>query len=206
MFSRALLLVHKHVKAWRDAAVLSHLRQRHAVRGEDLSRGRRALRIHASWGAVDDCDSRNLMIDGIPAWSDEGWDLASCVAGRPSLRHGTVVVLLLMVAVRNVLSSHGSVETRVVLMDCSRVRVTSREHEVVGCAPKSSGNRETVELVASSSHGGGLRLVRVGGIVEIHALKTMSQCRHVGSSVALLGTITAVVVGVGVASQGLAIA
>lgn len=128
------------------------------------------------------------------------------MAGRPSLRHGAVVVLLLMVAVRNVLSSDGSVEARVVLMNCSRVRVTSREHEVISCTPKSSGNRKTVVLVASSSHDGGLRLGRVSGIVEVHALKTMSQCRHVGSSVTLLRTITAVVVGVAVTSQGLAIA
>lgn len=59
------LLVHKHVKAWRDAAVLSHLRQRHTVRGEDLSRRRGALRIHAGWRTVDDGNSRNLMIGGI---------------------------------------------------------------------------------------------------------------------------------------------
>lgn len=128
------------------------------------------------------------------------------MAGCPSLRHGAVLMLLLMIAVRDVLSSHGGIEARVVLMDCSRVRVTSGEHEMIGRTPESSGHRQAVELVASGSHDGGLRLVRVGRIVEVHALKTMSQCRHVGSSVALLSTVTAVVAGVAVANQGLAIA
>lgn len=59
------LLVYKHVKAWRDAAVLSHLRQRHAIGSEDLSRRRGALRVHASWRTIDDCNSRDRMIGGI---------------------------------------------------------------------------------------------------------------------------------------------
>ena len=42
--------------------------------------------------------------------------------------------------------------------------------------------------------------------MEVHALKTMSQCRHAGGRVALLRTVAAVVVGVAVASHGLAIA
>jgi len=216
------LLVHKHVKAGRDAAVLSHLGQRHAVRGEDLSRRRGALSVHAARRTVDDSNSRDLVIggvasigwgtgsivlvgrDGIAAWSDESWNFTSCVAGSPSLRHGTVVMMLLMIAMGNVLSSHGSVKARVVLVNGGRVRVSSRVHEVVGGTPKTCRHGKAIELVTSSSHDGGLGLVRVSGIVEVHALETMSQCRHAGSCMALLRTVAAVVVGAAVA--GLAIA
>lgn len=59
------LLVHKHVKAGRDAAVLSHLGQRHAVRSKDLSRRGRALGVHATRRAVDDSNARNLVIGGV---------------------------------------------------------------------------------------------------------------------------------------------
>jgi hypothetical protein len=213
------LLAHKHVKAGRDAAMLSHLAHGHAVRGEDLSRRRGTLSVHAAWRTVDDSNARDLVIGGvasvrgctrsvilvgrerITAWSDESWNLASSVTGRPSLRHRAVV--LLMIAMGNVLSSHGSVKARVLLVNGSRVRVSSRVHEMVGGTPKACRHGE---LVASSSHDGGLGLVRVSGIVEVHALKTMSQYRHAGSRVALLRTVAAVVVGVAVASHGLAIA
>lgn len=94
--------------------------------------------------------------------------------------------MLLMIAVVHVLGSHGSVEGRVVLVNSSRVRVASREHEVIGTTPKTSGHGKAIVLVTSSSHDGGFRLVRVRGIVEVHALETMGQCRHVGSRVALL--------------------
>lgn len=126
------------------------------------------------------------------------------MAGSPSLGHGTVVMLLLMIAMRNVLGSHGSVKARVVLVNGGRVRVSSRVHEVVGGTPKTSRHGKAIELVTSSSHDGSLGLVRVRGIVEIHALETMSQCRHAGSGVALLRTVAAVVVGVAVAGLAMA--
>lgn len=55
------LLVDEHVQAWRDAAVLGHLGQGHAIRSEDLSGRRRALCVHATGGAVDDGNARHLM-------------------------------------------------------------------------------------------------------------------------------------------------
>lgn len=127
------------------------------------------------------------------------------MTGCPSLGHGTVVMLLMMIAVRDVLSSHGSVQAWVVLMNLGGVGMASREHELIGGTPESGGHGKTVELMTGGSHGGGLGLSRVGGILEVHALKTMSQSRHVGSRVASLRTVAGVVVAVVVTSQGLTV-
>jgi hypothetical protein len=94
--------------------------------------------------------------------------------------------MLLMIAMVHVLGSHGGVEGRVVLVNGSRVRVASREHEVIGTTPETSRHGKTIVLVTSSSHDGGFGLVRVRSVVEVHALETMSQCRHVSSRMALL--------------------
>lgn len=57
-------LVDEHVQTGRDAAVLRHLAEWHAVRSKDLGWGRRALCVHATGRAVDDGDTSSLM---------EGW-------------------------------------------------------------------------------------------------------------------------------------
>lgn len=83
-------------------------------------------------------------------------------------------------------------------MDGGGVRVAGREHQVVGGTPEGGGHGKTGELVTGGGHSGGLGLCRVGGILEVHALETMSQCCHIGSRMASLrtvGTVEVVVAG-----------
>jgi hypothetical protein len=82
------LLAHKHVKTGRDAAVLSHLGQRHAVRGEDLSWRRRALSVHAAGRTVDDSNTR--AYEGVPGAS---FSLDEMESRRGVIRVGTSPVV-----------------------------------------------------------------------------------------------------------------
>ena len=110
--------------------------------------------------------------------------------------------MLLVVAVRNVLSSDGRIETRRLVMGTRGIRVSGGEHEMIGSTPESGRHGETGELVTSGGHDGGFGLSDKGSVLEVHALETMSQCRHVGSRLASLRTVSSMVV---VACHGLVV-